>query len=121
MGSCGRLGRLGTSTLKQLQYRPESGPALSHHHIQGLLFHRDLVCAVPPRSVPLRTGRKALLVGYTDAEFTKGRQPRIGAVLFRPPPLLPLGLTSLLSRRITDAWLQRENQILWQNFLRSPC
>ena len=88
-----------------------TGDALTDDEKERLILHRDLVAVVPPRRVPLQRGMRRLLVGYTDAEYSCGRQPRVGAVLYRHAPLLPIGISAVLGTRITDEWLDREQQI----------
>ena len=76
-----------------------------------LIFLGQLVAVLPPRPVPLRAGVRRFRIGYTDAEYSRNRSPRIGAVLYRGAPFRPLGLTALLGPSITDEGVEREQQL----------
>ena len=74
--SFGRIGRLGTAVLKELQYC-HRGPLIPRHK-QALAFHRDLIMALPPRQVQVvRREQRRVVVLYSDAEYEpeSGRQP----------------------------------------------
>ena len=81
--SFGRIGRLGTAVLKELQYFHPG--RLTQRHMQALAFHSDLIMALPPRQVQVvRRKHRKVVVVYSDAEYEpeSGRQPRLGWVLF---------------------------------------
>ena len=108
-----KIGRIGTHRLKCIQYSwgRDATEQVNEDELADLRFLGQLVAVLPPRLVPLRAGVRRYRVGYTDAEYSRNRSPRIGAVLYRGAPFRPLGLTALLGPSITDEWVEREQQI----------
>ena len=123
--SFGRIGRLGTSVLKELQYRPAGPLTLSQRHI--LKFHQDLIMQVPSRHIQVvkRHSRRHVVV-YSDAEYApgSGQQPRLGWVIFEGRQVphhyahhphhntpKPIGQSMDLPPYVTDTWGQRHQQI----------
>lgn len=106
----GRIGRLGLAALKRLQYdRMHMFDTADH---EALIFHRQVVLRAPPRDVPLGVPPSHPLVLYTDAEYTQKELPGVGFLLFRRPPLVPLGFALKLPQQMLDEWLPRRTQIL---------
>ena len=67
---------------------------------------------MPPRKIrTLPSSEQRPLILYSDAEYTEGRPPRVGIVLFRDPPARPVGVTFELPIVLTDTWLARRQQI----------
>ena len=111
--------RLGTATLKDLQYNPTHTGPLSPHHIEHLRFHRDLVSKVGPRIIRLQDQAQPLVVGYTDAEYQNGNQPRLGGILFRTGSQ-PQGFTHLVSWAQLAQWKWRHQQIFVAELMAVP-
>ena len=110
--SHGRVGRIGMSILKELQYGVRSGAHLTPLQLRALKFHLTVVCTVPPRLIPTKpAAERPPMVLYSDAEYTPGRTPRVGWVLFRDPPATPLGFSMLLPEVLTRRWEARRQQI----------
>ena len=107
--SLGRIGRLGLAVLKDLQYQPRK--RLTSSQIRALMFHATVIHNLPPKLVPIVDKPLGPLVMYSDAEYTPGYQPRLGWVLFRDPPLAPLGFTWVAPKAFTSQWKVRKNQI----------
>ena len=110
--SFGRIGRLGTAVLKELQYC-HRGQLLPRHK-QALAFHSDLIMALPPRQVQVvRRGQRRVVILYSDAEYSpnSGLPPKLGWVLFPGIPWAPQGRTLVLGPDIVDIWKVRTQQI----------
>ena len=108
--SFGRIGRLGSAVLKRLQYKQHSGN-LSESDVRALRFHLHVVQHVPPRTINLGpSSAQRPLVLYSDAEYTEGQPPKIGLLLFRDPPLRPLGACMVLPGVLTRTWSARRQQ-----------
>ena len=108
----GKLGRLGSATLKDIQYGQRDSQRLSLSQVGQLLFHADVIRRARGREIDLLCLASEPYVGYTDAEYTPGRQPRTGGILFAPgPDPAPVGFTSVLPLDLTQNWKPRKHQI----------
>ena len=110
--SVGRVGRIGQAVLKMLQYGERSSGRLTAGEVQALRFHLYVVQHVPPRTICTRPAQEQRpLVMYSDAEYTPGSPPQLGFVLFRDPPMRPVGVCLVLTAASTQEWLERRQQI----------
>ena len=107
--SFGRIGRLGQAVLKKVQY--VKNYIFTDQDAHALRFHREVASRVPPRSIPLNSKPCRPLVLYTDAMFTEGFLPKLGILLFRDPPLVPIGLAMVLPLSLVSTWRPRKQQI----------
>ena len=107
----GKIGRLGISVLKAIQYAPGAHSQLTQDQCDHLSFHLEVVQRVRGRRVDLRGEREVPVVAYTDAEFTPHRAPRLGGVVFSPRHSRPLAFTTLVSEDHMAGWKQRTQQI----------
>ena len=109
--SFGKLGRLGLSVLKWLQYHRQH--KLTSAQRRSLQFHAHIIMAIPPRRISVtRPPEKPVLI-YSDAEYTPGSDqlPRLGWVVFPGGDARPVGQTLLLPMQVWKTWSQREQQI----------
>ena len=107
--SFGRVGRLGQAVLKRLQYA--EARRLTDEDAEALAFHLQIVLRVPPRHILLGTRPRKPLILYTDAEYSEGRLPKIGILLFRGAGLVAKGFAMELPARLVDTWAVRRQQI----------
>ena len=108
----GKVGRLGTSVLRDIQYHPLPGNRLSLVQLSHLHFHLQVIERVRGRALDIIGIRDAPWVVYSDAEFTPGQVPRIGGIVFPPgADQTPIGLTSLIPEGQQATWRQRRHQI----------
>ena len=91
--SFGRIGRIGSSVLKHLQYQHQLTGRLTQEQVASLRFHRLVIERVPPRQLQILHRRRQVVTIYSDAEFEpgSGRPPRLGWVLFHVHGGQPIG------------------------------
>ena len=116
-----RLGRVGLSALKDRQYWTEVksfGIKHGSHLEKALMFLRDVLPQVGPRSVPLWTRPVQPTVIYSDAAWPSDwdgskeiKIPRIGWVIFTPG-CRPKAFSMTVNRSITGHLLERRQQIM---------
>ena len=100
---------MGQAVFKKLQYSDTL--SLGEIEIVALRFHLQIINRCPPRELMLaQTVPKPLLL-YSDTEFTEGHLPRIGFILYRDVPLVPLGFSMVLPHSMVRDWVERRMQI----------
>ena len=102
--SFGKLGRLGLSVLKFLQYHKQR--QLTPAQRRSLRFHEHVIMSIPPKRVPVTSKPQAPVIMYSDAEYEpeSERLPRLGWVLFPGGGQQPLGHTMVLPQKIWATW-----------------
>ena len=83
--------------MKAIQYEPGASGPLTPEQVFHLAFHRELLSRVGPRMVDLDMAGEQLRLAYSDAEYTPGRQPRLGGVFFDGRGGKPRGFTALIT------------------------
>ena len=109
--SFGKLGRLGLSVLKFLQYNKQRHLTTTQRH--ALTFHQHMITHIPPRRVSVVGVPHQPVIVYSDAEYAPGSGllPRLGWVVFPADNGQPVGHTLLLPQEIWETWTHREQHI----------
>ena len=77
----------------------------------ALVFIAALAMEVSPRQISLLGSSQPPLVAYSDAEFTPGKDPRLGWVVFESDGNVVEASTSVVEPAIVDNWKSRTQQI----------
>ena len=109
--SFGKLGRLGLSVLKHLQYHRQRHLSLTQR--RSLQFHRHVIMIIPPKRMRITTRPEDPAIMYSDAEYEpeSGRLPKLGWVLFPGRGQRPIGQAMELPEKIWATWGHRKQQI----------
>ena len=98
----GRIGRIGAFALKARQYASESIGAISKELEVALHFLLRLTQTVSQRTVSLQRPAAPPLIGYSDAEYTPGKDPQLGWVIFEQTGEVVCAGHMKVSSKVTD-------------------